>query len=372
MRLDGRTAIVTGGAKGIGLAIVRRLVSEGAKVMIADIDEAAGNAAVEAVSGDGEVRFTATDVSERLDVHNLVAKTIDAFGSINALVNNAGIVHAVDFLDLEEADFDRVMAVNLKGSLLCGQAVARGDRGRGGHGGHEKEGVARSVQLRASARVALRRRRARARGGLARARWREWSRGRQSARRRRLARRWAWRAPGASWRFGTWRRRLDLLLSLVRPLLLLLLLEPCFFSQCLLLLSLQNLLPRFFLLLRALGVLHGLLITHRARDCPREVKRIRWRGLREHVHGRGSHDMLAHSALADRLAQAAVLILELGEPPVQPLQLGVVLGRERLHRGAARRRWRSNNASYSGVPTRRGGKGSRCASVCPATSPEGG
>ena len=125
MRLDGRTAIVTGGAKGIGLAIVRRLVSEGAKVMIADIDEAAGNAAVEAVSGDGEVRFTATDVSERLDVHNLVAKTIDAFGSINALVNNAGIVHAVDFLDLEEADFDRVMAVNLKGSLLCGQAVAR-------------------------------------------------------------------------------------------------------------------------------------------------------------------------------------------------------------------------------------------------------
>ncbi|MGJ8569094.1 MAG: SDR family NAD(P)-dependent oxidoreductase [Hoeflea sp.] len=125
MRLDGRTAIVTGGAKGIGLAIVRRLVSDGAKVMIADIDEAAGNAAVEAVSTDGEVRFTVTDVSERLDVHNLVAKTIDAFGSINALVNNAGIVHAADFLELEEVDFDRVMGVNLKGTLLCGQAVAR-------------------------------------------------------------------------------------------------------------------------------------------------------------------------------------------------------------------------------------------------------
>jgi glucose 1-dehydrogenase len=58
MRLDGRTAIVTGGAKGIGLAIVRRLASEGARVMIADIDEAAGSAAVDAVSGDGEVRFT--------------------------------------------------------------------------------------------------------------------------------------------------------------------------------------------------------------------------------------------------------------------------------------------------------------------------
>jgi glucose 1-dehydrogenase len=125
MRLDGRTAIVTGGAKGIGLAIVRRLASEGARVMIADIDEAAGVAAVEAASGDGEVRFTATDVSERLDVHNLVAKTIDAFGSINALVNNAGIVHAADFLDLEEADFDRVISVNLKSAFLCGQAVAR-------------------------------------------------------------------------------------------------------------------------------------------------------------------------------------------------------------------------------------------------------
>jgi NAD(P)-dependent dehydrogenase (short-subunit alcohol dehydrogenase family) len=125
MRLDGRTAIVTGGAKGIGLAIVRRLVSEGAKVMIADIDEAAGNAAAEEVSTNGEVRFTVTDISERLDVHNLVARTIDAFGSINALVNNAGIVHAADFLELEEADFDRVMAVNLKGTLLCGQAVAR-------------------------------------------------------------------------------------------------------------------------------------------------------------------------------------------------------------------------------------------------------
>ncbi|MDF1610514.1 SDR family oxidoreductase [Hoeflea sp. YIM 152468] len=125
MRLDGRTAIVTGGAKGIGLAVVRRLASEGARVMIADVDEAAGAAAVESASGDGEVLFTATDVAGRLDVHNLVAKTIDAFGSINALVNNAGIVHAADFLDLEEADFDRVLAVNLKSAFLCGQAVAR-------------------------------------------------------------------------------------------------------------------------------------------------------------------------------------------------------------------------------------------------------
>ncbi|WP_417423011.1 SDR family NAD(P)-dependent oxidoreductase [Hoeflea sp.] len=125
MRLDGRTAIVTGGAKGIGLAIVQRLAADGARVMIADIDEAAGAAAVKAAANIGEVQFTATDVSERLDVHNLLAKTIDAFGSVNALVNNAGIVHKADFLDLEVADFDRVLNVNLKSAFLCGQAVAR-------------------------------------------------------------------------------------------------------------------------------------------------------------------------------------------------------------------------------------------------------
>jgi NAD(P)-dependent dehydrogenase (short-subunit alcohol dehydrogenase family) len=70
-------------------------------------------------AGDGEVRFTATDVSERLDVHNLVAKTIDAFGSIDALVNNAGIVHSADFLDLEEADFDRVHQASISRVRFC-------------------------------------------------------------------------------------------------------------------------------------------------------------------------------------------------------------------------------------------------------------
>ena len=65
------------------------------------------------------------DVSERLDVRNLVAKALDAFGSIDVLVNNAGISHSAPFLDLEEADFDRVLNVNMKGVFLCGQAVAR-------------------------------------------------------------------------------------------------------------------------------------------------------------------------------------------------------------------------------------------------------
>lgn len=125
MRLEGKAAIVTGAAGGIGRAIAERFLREGARVMIADIDGERGGRAVRDLSRLGDVRFSKTDVARRLDVHNLVAETLDAFGEIDVLVNNAGIVHGADFLDLAEADFDRVLAVNLKGSFLVGQAVAR-------------------------------------------------------------------------------------------------------------------------------------------------------------------------------------------------------------------------------------------------------
>ncbi len=125
MALDGRTAIVTGGAKGIGYAIVRRFLRENMRVVLSDVDEKAGEQAVKELGDLGEVRFIKADVSKRLDVHNLVASTIDAIGDIDVLVNNAGIVHAAEFLDLREEDFDRVMGVNLKGAFLCGQAVAQ-------------------------------------------------------------------------------------------------------------------------------------------------------------------------------------------------------------------------------------------------------
>lgn len=125
MNLSGKSTIVTGGASGIGYAITERFVAEGARVMIADIDQARGDKAVEALSPKGEVRFRRTDVADRAAVEALVAAAIEAFGSIDVLINNAGIVHAADFLDLSEADFDRVLGVNLKGSFLAGQAVAR-------------------------------------------------------------------------------------------------------------------------------------------------------------------------------------------------------------------------------------------------------
>ncbi len=123
--MDGKVAIVTGGARGIGKAIAKRYLMDGARVMLADVDEKSGEAAARDLSELGDVRFLATNVAERLDVRNLVAGTLDVFGDIDVLVSNAGVVHAADFLDLEEKDFDRVLSVNLKGVFLCGQAVAR-------------------------------------------------------------------------------------------------------------------------------------------------------------------------------------------------------------------------------------------------------
>jgi len=123
--MDGRTAIVTGAAGGIGRAIAERFLRDGARVVIADIDAAKGEGAAEELARLGAVHFRKTDVSRRLDVHNLVASTIDMFGDIDVLINNAGVVHGAGFLDLAEEDFDRVLAVNLKGAFLTGQAVAR-------------------------------------------------------------------------------------------------------------------------------------------------------------------------------------------------------------------------------------------------------
>lgn len=125
MSLTGKIAIVTGAARGIGYAVAERYLREGMKVVIADIDNEAGEAAERDLANLGDVRFVKTDVSHRLDVHNLVAAAIDAYGDIDVLVSNAGISHGADFLDLREEDFDRVLDTNLKGPFLTGQAVAR-------------------------------------------------------------------------------------------------------------------------------------------------------------------------------------------------------------------------------------------------------
>lgn len=126
MALNDKVAIVTGAARGIGLACAERFAADGASVVLADVDEAAGEAAAAEIAQSGaKAFFVACDVGERLDVRNLVTATLDEYGSVDILVNNAGIVHGADFLDITEGDFDKVLRVNLKGAFLVAQAVAR-------------------------------------------------------------------------------------------------------------------------------------------------------------------------------------------------------------------------------------------------------
>jgi NAD(P)-dependent dehydrogenase (short-subunit alcohol dehydrogenase family) len=119
--LAGRVCIVTGAAQGIGEACARRFAREGAKVVIADIADERGQALAQELAG----TFMHCDVGDKAQVDAVVASTMKAHGRIDVLVNNAGIFKAAEFLDVTEADYDAVLRVNLKGSFLMGQAVAR-------------------------------------------------------------------------------------------------------------------------------------------------------------------------------------------------------------------------------------------------------
>jgi NAD(P)-dependent dehydrogenase (short-subunit alcohol dehydrogenase family) len=126
MRFVDQTVIVTGGAGGIGRACVERFAKEGAAVAIADIDAARGEALAAAlVDGGAKAAFIWTDVGDAASARALVAKTVERFGRLDVLVNNAGIIKAAEFLEISEADFDAVLRVNLKGAFLVGQAAAR-------------------------------------------------------------------------------------------------------------------------------------------------------------------------------------------------------------------------------------------------------
>ncbi|MDI1340154.1 SDR family oxidoreductase [Polaromonas sp.] len=125
--LAGRVCIVTGGAQGIGEACLRRFAREGAQIVIADIDDSRGAALAGELGG----LYVHCDVGDKAQVDALVAQTLAAHGRIDVLVNNAGIFRAADFLEITEADFDAVLRINLKGSFLVGQAVARVMAGAG-------------------------------------------------------------------------------------------------------------------------------------------------------------------------------------------------------------------------------------------------
>ncbi len=132
MRLQNKVAVVTGAAGGIGRAVAERFAAEGAKVVICDVNDAGGQATATAI-GKGTL-YVHADIGSKKDADALIDAAVAAHGRIDVLVNNAGIVHAAEFLDLKEEDFDRVLRVNLKGYFLCGQAAARQMVKQGGGG----------------------------------------------------------------------------------------------------------------------------------------------------------------------------------------------------------------------------------------------
>lgn len=126
MPLKDKVTIISGAARGIGYACAERFITDGAKVVLADVDEKGGQSAAKTLAeGNRDATFVACDVGEPLDVHNLVAETLDQHGQIDVLINNAAMLDSSPFLELEEEEFDAVLKTNLRGPFLLGQAVAK-------------------------------------------------------------------------------------------------------------------------------------------------------------------------------------------------------------------------------------------------------
>ena len=133
--LNGKAAIITGGGKGIGKGIAYRLAEAGAKVLIADLDETAAEAAAGELSQKGwTAAAIKTDVANEEDVARMVASCQDQFGSVDILVNNAGIYPPVPVMQMSEADFEKVMHVNLRSAFLTTKYVSEAMKqaGKGG------------------------------------------------------------------------------------------------------------------------------------------------------------------------------------------------------------------------------------------------
>ena len=132
--LDGRVALVTGAASGIGRAIAETLARAGAAVALVDIDEAGGTGATEAIEREGgRAIFIRGDVSRSADCQRAVDRVVERFGRLDVVVNNAGMIRRADVTELTEEDWNRVMAVNLTSVFLMSKfavpVMAKAGRG---------------------------------------------------------------------------------------------------------------------------------------------------------------------------------------------------------------------------------------------------
>ncbi|TFZ39876.1 3-oxoacyl-ACP reductase FabG [Soehngenia longivitae] len=126
MRLKDKVAIITGGARGIGEATAKKFVEEGAKVVIADINEKELLETEEFLKElGGDVMSIVVDVTDSASVNNMIEKTVQKYGRLDCIVNNAGITMDSTLLKMSEEQWDKVIDVNLKGVFLCGQAAAK-------------------------------------------------------------------------------------------------------------------------------------------------------------------------------------------------------------------------------------------------------
>ena len=126
MKLKDKVSIITGATKGIGLACAEEFAKEGSKVVLSGRTESLGEEAAERIrAGGGDAEFVRCDISQNAQIQNLVKKTLEKYGRIDVVVNNAGVNHSANFFDISEEDWDWVMSVDLKGTFLLSQAAAK-------------------------------------------------------------------------------------------------------------------------------------------------------------------------------------------------------------------------------------------------------
>ena len=131
-RFDGKVALVTGAAHGIGRAVVESLLAEGARVVAADVEEGALKATVAELAAGDRLRAVAGDISRRDDVYRMVTECVDVFGHLDVLVANAAVTDAQPLLDITDSRWRRVLDVNVTGTFLCIQEAARAMEPQGG------------------------------------------------------------------------------------------------------------------------------------------------------------------------------------------------------------------------------------------------